>query len=469
MPIQKLFFYPPLAFGRLGGSPEPMPCYTWGPNDSSVRGTGMTTVIPAETLVVADDGTVSAVMPVDVRFKDAEGRFHPVCPFFELHATWDEGDGPQSGPVTPALLARFGLALADLRWHVHVANHKPYNMTEDPDTRIDAEIDIAGDDVGVKTLAGHGPPGAKQPLVPPDTSVPLGRVRLTRPDDAFPEVRLRFIAAEGLFFGPTNLLDRWQIDIPKHQLNLNPESSWASWKPALDDARGTPGGQYAQDDDGVSYGMVDDVCDGLIRCRIQGLDLPAAVARISVGPPDYAPDRRHFTSLADGLKDRVDRADVWSAAYYADMDEVTAEILDLFERIGETASLNNVDVFNNRVDIQENKATAFALGEPYGPDTHKAFVPPLPLDDRPLPLSDRAREYHRRLATLEVLEDMLRKQPQIVQQWVRAPAGASLYFDKQMPLVMRGPSGDPLHLTRRQYDLLRAWVQRLRPTTDTTP
>jgi len=161
------------------------------------------------------------------------------------------------------------------------------------------------------------------------------------------------------------------------------------------------------------------------------------------------------------LKDRVGRDDVACDDYYRDMTEVTAEVRDLMERVYETAALNNVDVFNNRVDIQENKDIAFAEGLPYGPNTHRAFTPPDPIAGRPLPLSDRAQQYHRRFSAIEVFEDLLRKQPEILSKWIRPPAGASRFFDRRMPALMRGPSGDPLHLTRRQYDLLRGWVQRL--------
>ena len=152
--------------------------------------------------------------------------------------------------------------------------------------------------------------------------------------------------------------------------------------------RGTPGGQYAQDANTVSYGMVDDVCDGIITCRLnvhasdEGATL-VAHARISVAPPDYAPDRRHLVSLADGLKDRVDRKDVFADDYLSDDDLCDAEIRELMQRIYETASLNNVDVFNQRVNIQENPATAIQLGIPFRSNEYIAFPPPPPLDRAP--------------------------------------------------------------------------------------
>src|SRR5262249_44735633 len=149
---------------------------------------------------------------------------------------------------------------------------------------------------------------APTPLVPHDRDkyVPLGSVRLTRPNKAHPEFRLRFTPGTGRFFGPANVRDRWRgVQLPSSDLFLNPESSWCRWKRQPDDPRGWRPGQYAQDaDSNVSYGLVDDVCDGIITCAVDGLDqrsdleIVPAHARIVVGPPDYAPDRRPIVSLA---------------------------------------------------------------------------------------------------------------------------------------------------------------------------
>ena len=287
-------------------------------------------------------------------------------------------------------------------------------------------------------------------------------MRLTRPTDGFPELRLRFTPGKGKFYGPTNLLERWkEVHLPTDLLFLNPQSSWCSWKPSTEDARGVPGGQYAQDDNGYSYGMVDDVCDGIVTCSIDGLAIAPAHARITVGPPDYAPDRRHLISLADGLKDRVDRDDVYRPDYLQDMDLTDREIRDLLERVWETMGLTNLDVFNNRVDIQENPEIALAKGIPYKESEHFAFVPPVPTEDDPLPLTEIGCQHHRRYTAIEVFTDFVRKRPEIIDQWIRSPLSSELFFTKKMPTLMRGASGDPLHLTRRQFDLLVRWAKKL--------
>src|SRR5262245_20747279 len=89
--LRKLLIYPPLAFARLGNCRTPLEAFSWGPNDNTPRGTGKTTILPASTMALADDGTLSPKTPVRVRFKDNVG-LRPVCPFFELYGEWDRGD-----------------------------------------------------------------------------------------------------------------------------------------------------------------------------------------------------------------------------------------------------------------------------------------------------------------------------------------------------------------------------------------
>jgi hypothetical protein len=444
--LRKIRIYPPLAIARLGKSEVPLEAYHWGANDDRPDGTGKTTILPADTLSVAADGAVSSYRPSRVRFKDEEG-FRPVCPFFELHAEWIADGRICSGPVTPELLARFGLDVPRVRWVVEVANLKPYFMTRDRGTRIEARIVLSGDDVEARTLEGVGPADVTEPLVPRGRHIPLGTVRLTRPTTRFPELRLRFTPAKGHFYGPVDLLGHWSIQFPEENLFLDPRSAWCGWRPGADDPRGAPGDQYAHaDDDDRSYGLVDDVCDGVITCTLDGTPLAPAYARITVGPPDYAPDRRHVISLADGLKDRVGRAEVFDRGYVENMDLTGREVRDLMERVLETLELINLDVFNDRIKTQLNPFIASRQGMATTARQYAPFSPLPPLPHDPL---------------LEVLEDFLRKRPDLIDTLVRPPRGDSPLFDKRMPAIMRGASGEPLHLTRRQYDVLVLWAKRL--------
>ncbi|MFB7948955.1 hypothetical protein ACFC6L_29030 [Kitasatospora phosalacinea] len=211
-----------------------------------------------------------------------------------------------------------------------------------------------------------------------------------------------------------------------------------------DDPRTVPGGLFANAENGSSIGFVDDVCDGTVTVTLTGG--PRAVARIVVSPPDFAPDRRPFVSLADGLADRVRRAEVRSPAYLADARQTALEVRDLFERILETMGNINVDVQNETV------------GSP--------LPVPEELTGVVLGLTENGRRRHRRFVALEVLEDLLREQPDLIGRVVREPVPAERGFDARMPVAMRGADAAALHLTRRQYDLLVAWARSLRVDTE---
>src|SRR6266700_4778649 len=179
--IQKLWLYPPLAFARLGRSETPCDSFYWGPNDVRPRGTGKTTIQPAETLHVAVDGTVTSSLPTEIILKDAAG-FRPICPFFELHGEWSTQDGTvHSGPITQQALTLFGLTAHDLKWKVEVANLKPFHYTLVTDYRIGAIIEITGNVTERQLLHGISPSNAQQPLIPVGQFLPLGSVQLTHP------------------------------------------------------------------------------------------------------------------------------------------------------------------------------------------------------------------------------------------------------------------------------------------------
>ncbi|MFE1292388.1 hypothetical protein [Streptomyces sp. NPDC058751] len=449
--IDQLWFHPPLAIARLGRSSVPCDNYHWGQSDLSPRGSGKTTVVPAATLDLAEDGTLTERMPTKVQFKDADG-WRPVCPYFELHASWTSGGNRRTGPLTAAVLKEFGLSPADLRWRVAVANLKAYHYTQAPGDRIEAHAEMQGDDHSPHALDGASPEGVDRPLVPVGAKLPLGSVQLPAPSAALPELRLRFTPGSGAVYGPTDLVTRAEgtdYELPPQRLILNRHAVWCGFplQNTSDDPRTVPGGLFAGAErarDPESLGMVDDVCDGTVVVTLPGG--PKATARIVVSPPDFAPDRRPFISLADGLADRVQRAEVRDPAYLADEQLTVLEIRDLFERVLETMGNVNVDVQNERV------------GRP--------MEVPEGLTSVLLELTDRGRRRHRRYVVLEVLEDLLREQPDLIRRVVREPVPDEPAWDSRMPVAMRGADGSALHLTRRQYDLLVGWARTLRENTE---
>jgi len=179
---------------------------------------------------------------------------------------------------------------------------------------------------------------------------------------------------------------------------LSDEAEWSRWVLSDGDARTVPVLQFAymEGPKGIlnSLGLIDDFSDGVITCSIRRPEGKAVVGkgRVVVTPPDYAPDRRHIVSLADNLKDRVDR-DVIGTYGGIPLSELSAEVQDLFQRIWETMGLVNVDAMNTKRDF-------LTAGQP-------PYV--MEPSSSPLPLTSHARRAHRRLAVIEALEDFFRE------------------------------------------------------------
>ncbi|MFE2124233.1 hypothetical protein ACFW9U_26710 [Rhodococcus aetherivorans] len=418
-------------------------------------------VVPDATFDIAADGTLTERLPERVRFKDSVG-FRPICPFFELHGVWKVGAERHAGPVTAEVLAQFDLTPADVLWKAEVANLKAHHYTGSVGDRIEARTEVPGDDHRSHPLEGRSPSDADRPLVPPGRTLSFGSVQLPKPNADFPELRLRFTPASGIVYGPTDLAQRTNTyTVPPDHLILNPQAVWCGFS-LTDDPKTNPGGLFAGAEENASLGLVDDVCDGIVVVTLPS-DLTAS-ARIVVGPPDFAPDRRPFVSIADGLTDRVRRGDVRAPHYLADGTRTVLEVRDLFERILETMDGVNVDVQNERAGA-ENAAIARAQGLPLEVVRAQSFATPEPLLGILLALTERGRRRHRRFVALEMLEDLFREQPDLIRRVVREPVTHERFYDRQMPVGMRGSDRYPMHLTRRQYDLLVLWAEALRTET----
>jgi hypothetical protein len=505
--VKQIWLSPPLAVARVGASSTPCAAYLWGANDATPRGFASTTISPAETLTLGEDGGVRSSQPHELRFRDEEG-IRPVCPFFELHGTWEEGGTTKSGPITAQLLASLGGSLDALTWEVRTCNLKAFHYTYLEGDRVEARVTLAGADTQRKVLAGVSPaPGeGGERLVPEGAALPMGAVQLARPDADHAEVRLRFYAPRGLIYGPTDLAARMAatdfdfeiapgqrpnaeyrgFGLPAERLILNPASSWARYIPELatlgplggGDYRNTPGGLLATlfekipwlDGQPVmerSLGLLDDVSDGLVSCtlRLGGATL-TAVARVVVGPPDFAPANRPPVSLADALADREDRASPREGWTKEELNEV---VIDILERAFEASSLMHKDYQNFR-SHRTNSSTLVELGpmSPFDDEDVRAMLWPAAdlntvVEGRSsaMALSEVGVRRHRRNLAAEFLEDRFREAPQLFEQWIRRPVDRNPFFDRRMPALMRGSDGRPLHLTRRQWEIFRAWIDAL--------
>jgi hypothetical protein len=510
--LTRIWLTPPLAIARVGGSPTPSDAFMWGHSDLTPEGTGRTTLGLAETINLDPDGTPVGVRNDRIVFRDDQG-IRPVCPYFELHGTWREGGKDKSGQVTAALLDRFGIKLRDIVWSVHCVQLKAFHYTYSEDDRIDAVVQMRGNDTTRRTLEGRSPAAATRPLVPKRAFVPLGAVQLARPSVEYPEIRMRFYAPPGHTYGPTNIDQRikhanfklsenieWRsLRLPPERKILNPKSRWATYvleQSTLGPFHGTDARNYPQpfrDTDARNYpnflfafltvgknendaehhalGLVDDVSDGIISCTVtsRGRKLNAQ-ARVVVGPPDFGPASRPPISLADNLADRVERAEARKKSTWED-DELRDIVHDIFERAFETSDLINKDYQNWRCRA-ENLGTLHDLGKtsPYDLDAVEgmlwadinANLTAIKAGKASASqLSEGGERKHRRYAAVEYLEMRLRENPDLFDSWIRRPLDTNPYFDTRMPALMRGSDSRPWHLTRRQWELVRLWKDRL--------
>jgi hypothetical protein len=224
--------------------------------------------------------------------------------------------------------------------------------------------------------------------------------------------------------------------------------------------------------------VVDDTCEARIQVI---LELPgprqlSAHANVFVAPPDFAPDRRPFLSVADELVDRAGDNAARSAALSANDRE--AWVGDLFERIYETVTLMNVDTWRGQRGLEPLTGTRLRP-EPIPGDAvpsprqamggQDALRNPdeaiaAPSENVPLPLWERARTRHHELADVDALRNFVQQRPARLQSLVRGPfevepgedAGSTTM---RMPPFMRQSNALPLTLSSWQYALLDDWAR----------
>ncbi|MGI9499642.1 MAG: hypothetical protein ACR2P3_06370 [Geminicoccaceae bacterium] len=477
--ISRIWLLPPLAFGRVGSADRPCQAFSWAPPTITPDGTAKTILVPEDTIDLDDDGNPTfrqANQFNRIDLKDDAGRFFPVCPFFELHGAWTDDGTAHEGPITEALLEGAGLDLTSVRWTVAVANLKPYHYTLEDSDRVEALVDdIGANDTSRHDLEGKSPDDAGGPLLASeDDPVHFGAMQVVRPTNELPGLRLRVYAPKGVVYAPSDIQtrisgsERWgDLDVPAERRVLNPLSHWANYNipadapgPIDDDRRVNPQGLAATDRFAQSLGLVDDVSDGLITCRVG--DLTAAHARIAMGPPDFSPASRPFVSIQDGLSDRVAR-DIARTGNVED-GELEEVVADIFERALETSDLVNKDAQTGRCH-NENGGTLSPPSDnfetpPIGTLWARGGTPgDIATNVDALPVSFKGQRKHRRLNALEYLKDRLRDDPAFVERWLRPPLDEVRFFDRRMPALMRGSDRRPMHLTRRQYDLVERWAR----------
>ena len=530
--IKNFFFQPPLAIARLGGSDKPLDCFVWD-SDKSVHGGNRTVIRPAPTLKVIADGSLRPYLPNVIQFRDGE-LLRPVAPFFELWATLSHKEKKYTRRVAVNLefLRTVGVRLDGVEYTITVANRKAQRRTLKASCAFIARAVVSGTDHERKSLKAYSPHNSgEEPLVSREHPIPLGHFQVINPLEQkamgidLSVLRVRFTPATGQVYGPRTAIagpasplqpgdalppvtlgGRLHKIVPKSNRILNPNTPWSSYvMDAHDQQDPQPSDSYdgANVGGNCSWGVVDDSCDGVIEARvvINGLR-HVARARVLSSCPDFAPDRRPFNSFADDLADR-DR----DAVTVSDdtKEQTESEIVDLFERAYETASLINLDAIRTRAVVENLPApdesayrspphvdyrsmtagdrgrrkphyaeiTAQLFPAPSDPETPPASPPDPSVD--PTPYATAAHFVHGPLCDIDMLLDTLVLEYERIERLIRPPfgrlsdlpakqrpnrkyrdprVGRDGFHDMRMPPYMRDSDQNSLSITYRQYAAL---------------
>jgi hypothetical protein len=540
--LLEIFFLPPMAIARLGSSPTPLDSFRW--TESSSPNSQVDTVIePAVSLKVEADGSVTPYIPHSIVFKDDDGAVRPVAPFFELWAKLQSEDGKtQEQPLTLALLAELDASLRDIQYEIVAANRKAARRTDYAPCGFMAREVANGDDFNRRELRAISPhTSGQEPLVSPDKPIQLGHFQVLRPvegqvkvcDDE-PEVdrstlRVRFTPPRGIIYGPAEATSApapsvqpgqfeapsseygriHEIVAPQHRI-VSSNTPWSTKYIMLngrfEDPQPQDGYDGANVGDHRSWGCIDDISDSVIVATMAfaGRCYQAA-ARVFTSPPDFAPDRRPVFSIADDIADRDELPlDLTTSG----MEDTKMEVLDLFQRAFETASLFNLDALRARALLENKIRFAQHTGNP-GIDQPKAKQESMTAEDRPyidklptlapleppsyftkgvpndpLPYASAVPLIHARLQDRAALIDLLSGRGEYVKQLVRPPFGRfselpehppddanpnyrdprvfrDQLHDMRMPPYMRDAARQPLSITYRQYRALVALIEYL--------
>lgn len=536
--LLSIFFTPPNAVARVGASPLPLEAFEW--RTSHGAHSGMQTIIePAVSFRVREDGSLDPFLPESIHFKDPDGAVRPVAPFFEL---WGRFQSLQDGsveerPLTSALLRELGLTLRHVAIEVTAGNFKAARRLADAATGIadmgcsfTARVDIPGDNHQPHALLAFSRHTSGQAaLVSPEQPIALGSVQWIRPrEDLAPGfasvpldvLRLRFTPAAGMVYGPptavvgidrlavTGPVDvlqlagteqgRMHMIVPPDNRFLNPDTAYSRYRMVngqYEDPQPQDGYDGADDGDSTAWGTVDDSCDALITATLAWRGQRYRChARVFVGPPDFAPDRRPFYSVADDLADRdLPLMEVSRERFH----EVKHEVVQLFRRVFETAAALNFDQARTE-GLQDNAMSTAATEQlpATGPTSMTSAdqpwvdrVPDLTpgqqasvfsstsvRGDR-LPFTQTVPYVHSQLMDETILIDFLRRRHAhvrrllrpsfgIVSEWSERPGPdphplfrdprvqRDLQHDMRMPPYMRDAYWVPLSLTRRQYRMM---------------
>lgn len=449
MPIQELRILPPLAIGRLGAAPEPLEAFSLEVDPDHPL--DYRRIVPQPSLVIDPHSgeVIRCYTPERIRFKDTNKniqKIRPVAPFLEVFARTTEHPD-ELVPLTLDLLQREGLSLDHLTWSVEVGNIKVYRRTNDQNDKILASVEHLKDHKR-HALKGH----CKNFLS--GRTLALGWVQFIKPTPNYPEIRLRFTPAAGNVYGSS--LER---HVDNKTLQLDPiidhedlilydihKGTWRGYRELSGPTLTNPAQIFAGYNDGdtrVSWGYLDDECDGYVRVTLKRLDGTELTAQshIGAGPPAFAPDTLPIRVISDELEQIL-----YGTTVEAPVPIEEAE--DIVRRALETVRLMNTAVMNgNSINGRQNVASTMVRQDTndferyYEPIAATSLVDNLAL-----------RALHERVfsalsaGSAPWFPELLRRPEEI--------GDLSAKGRRKMPAMMRGADGRSLTLTRRQIDMV---------------
>jgi hypothetical protein len=292
-----------------------------------------------------------------------------------------------------------------------------------------------------------------------DKYIPFGSVRYIRPTPKYPDIRLRFTPGTGVIYGAS--ADRLDADRKKeitdpvfvgHEDRIVYDASRGTWRGFQSNSssrtltnpsdiyQGYPVPDPTQL--AISWGYLDDVCDGPVTVQLTLKDGKTLVARswISAAMPAFAPDSEPVRTVADDLEQLILGPEI-------EDDEVSVEAAAEIVRRGlETVRLMNTAVMNgNIIDGRPNIAHTLItqdtndFGRQFAPIMASSLVDNLAV-----------RSLHER-----VFAALKSGTAPWFAQVLRQPEEVGDLSDKgrrKMPPMLRGAESRTLALTRRQID-----------------
>ncbi len=459
MKIIELRILPPIAIGRLGESDKPLAAYDL--ELSKNKPLDFRTIVPEKTFEVdPKTGIIKAIKPTKVIFKkaksidDKSGKVLPVAPFLEVFALTDKSPDLLV-PLTLSLLKEAGLGLEDLRWDVEVGNMKMFRRTSDEKDKIIAKLS------GIKSHEAMPLLGECDNFVQ-GKKLPLGTIQFIQPNAEFPEIRLRYTPGGGRVYGTSleretapGTYEKDPVIDSKDKIIYKKEGKWLGYKesatslPYYTNPAQLFAGYNLEDGTRVSWGYIDDECDGHVKVslKLSKTKTLTAKAHISAGPPAYAPDTLPIRVVSDELEQIFLGTDIDGTV---DIEEAE----DIIRRAFETIRIMNTAIMNgNSYEGKFNTASTMVrqntndFGRLYEPIMATSLV-----DNYAL------RVLHERVfnglsaGASPWFADLLRRPDEI--------GDLSSSGLRKMPALMRGADGRSLTFTYRQINkIIKAAAQ----------